>query len=194
MRPYAAHLMILLFLTGLAGCVSWEENPPRERVQNGWLSWAGPVVDSREVARSGGALSWPDGPEAGGEEAPREHDFRTEIVRAAVAVRGRPYRLGANGPRAFDCSGLIQYAYRQAGIQIPRDTSRQFRQAHAVDPDDMREGDVIFFAIDGIRVSHVGLYAGDGRFLHSPSPGKRVSWANLDNDYWASRFAGVGRF
>jgi cell wall-associated NlpC family hydrolase len=111
-----------------------------------------------------------------------------------VAVKGRPYRLGASGPNAFDCSGLVRFAHRQAGIDVPRTTTRQYRAARPVDRRNMSEGDVIFFAVDGISISHVGLYAGNGRFIHSPSPGSRVSWASLDNSYWASRFAGAGRF
>ncbi|MCP1727162.1 cell wall-associated NlpC family hydrolase [Natronospira proteinivora] len=180
----------------LAACASWPEGQGGQSggEGGGLLNWPGPVVDSREVARSG-ALSWPEGPEAEAPPSmPAEPGDGSAVVQAALSVKGRPYRLGANGPRAFDCSGLVEYAYRQAGIQVPRTTTRQFREAQPVDRTNMREGDVIFFAVDGISISHVGIYGGNGRFLHSPSPGSRVSWASLEKQYWASRFAGVGRF
>ncbi|MEA5444478.1 C40 family peptidase [Gammaproteobacteria bacterium AB-CW1] len=179
----------------LTGCANWpEEEGASAGNGGGWLNWSGPVVDSRDVARSS-LLSWPSGPE--GDEVDADFTPRvgqSAVVDAALAVKGRPYRLGANGPGAFDCSGLIQFAHREVGIDVPRTTSRQFREARPVQRDDMGPGDVIFFAVDGISISHVGLYAGDGRFLHAPSPGSTVSWASLDNGYWASRFAGVGRF
>lgn len=197
MRPILSRLVVaaltLALGQGLAAC-SWQAHSSPEQIRNGWLSWSGPVVDSEQVARSGGALSWPDGPETTEPPPGGGNGFSSPVVEAAVEVRGRPYRLGANGPDRFDCSGLVQYAYGQAGMQVPRTTSQQFRRARHVDQNRMRPGDIIFFAVDGIRVSHVGLYAGDDRFIHSPSPGKSVSWASLDNDYWASRFAGAGRF
>jgi len=194
--PALAWLGLVLLFGMMAACASWPEGAGQQRQSEGggMLNWPGPVVDSREVARSG-ALSWPDGPSM---ESPspdpsgRESDH--PIVKAALGVKGRPYRLGATGPEAFDCSGLVQYAHKQAGISIPRTTTRQFRQASPVDRSAMSPGDVVFFAVDGISISHVGLYAGEGRFIHSPSPGSSVSWAQLDENYWSSRFAGAGRF
>jgi murein DD-endopeptidase len=109
-------------------------------------------------------------------------------------VEGRPYRLGANGPHQFDCSGLVYYAYRRAGHSVPRTTREQFRRADPIHRRDMLPGDIVFFAIDGRRVSHVGIYGGNSRFIHSPRPGRGVSWADLNNPYWAQRFAGAGRF
>jgi len=189
------HWLILLAVIGLSGCASWpEENGGQSSSSSGggWLNWSGPVVDSREVA-SRGVLNWPDGPEERGPSRP-DVSVESEVLAAAIEMKGRPYRLGASGPRAFDCSGLVHYAYRQAGINVPRTTSRQFREARHVDRDQMRQGDVIFFAVDGISISHVAIYAGAGEFIHSPSPGSRVSRANLNDGYWSSRFAGVGRF
>ncbi|MDQ2068570.1 C40 family peptidase [Natronospira bacteriovora] len=192
LRPF----LLLPCLLALLACASWPEEEGASSSGNGggWLNWPGPVVDSHEVSRNR-ALSWPDGPES---DAPSGENgaggFSTPVLQAALQVKGRPYRLGAAGPNAFDCSGLVQYAHRRAGIDVPRTTTRQFRSARPVDRGQLREGDVIFFAVDGISISHVGLYGGEGRFLHSPSPGRTVSWASLENGYWASRFAGAGRF
>jgi cell wall-associated NlpC family hydrolase len=187
--------IVLLLIALSPACASWPEEGAQGSNSSGggWLNWPGPVVDSRDVSRSG-TLSWPEGPEASGLPERNGGRFSSPILQAAVSVKGRPYRLGASGPNAFDCSGLVHYAHQQAGISVPRTTSRQYRAARPVDRRNMSEGDVIFFAVDGISISHVGLYAGNGRFIHSPSPGSRVSWASLDNSYWSSRFAGVGRF
>lgn len=182
----------------LAGpaCTSWPDQHSTDVVagsQGGsLLHWpAEAVVDPREQ-QGGSWLNWPEGPES---TAP-ERGFTGEgasIVRAAESVKGRPYRLGADGPDAFDCSGLVYYAHRQAGHEVPRTTDTQFRNARPVSREGRRPGDLIFFAIDGISVSHVGIYGGDGRFIHSPSPGSQVSWADLEDPYWRGRFAGVGR-
>ena len=187
-------LPILIVLVLLSACANWpEEGTSSAGSGGGWLNWPGPVVDSRDVSRSS-TLRWPEGPEDPGFPERNGRGFSSPVLQAAVGVKGRPYRLGASGPNAFDCSGLVHYAHQQAGISVPRTTSRQYREARPVDRNSMREGDVIFFAVDGISISHVALYAGNGRFIHSPSPGSRVSWASLDNSYWSSRFAGVGRF
>jgi len=113
---------------------------------------------------------------------------------AVVAVRqvGVPYRYGGAGRDGFDCSGLIQYAYKQAGITVPRTTGSQWRGLQAVNRDDMQIGDVLFFRIRG-RMSHVGLYLGDGRFVHAPSSGREVTIAALDTPFYRRAFIRAGR-
>ena len=106
---------------------------------------------------------------------------------------GTPYRYGGAGPQGFDCSGLVYYSYRKAGIAVPRGTGEQYRQSRRVKLSRLQPGDLIFFRISRDRLSHVGIYAGSGRFIHAPSSGKRVAYASLDNPYWEARVIGAGR-
>lgn len=116
-----------------------------------------------------------------------------QVAAAAEEQLGRPYRYGGAGPRSFDCSGLVHYAYRRAGLAVPRTTEQQWRNARRVDRRGLRPGDLLFFKVEPPKVSHVGIYAGAGRFIHAPSSGKRVSYAQLSNPYWDERLVAAGR-
>lgn len=106
---------------------------------------------------------------------------------------GAPYRYGGAGPDAFDCSGLVAYAYGKAGVDLPRTAAQQFAIARPVPRRDLRPGDLVFFRLSGREVSHVGIYAGDGRFVHAPQTGGRVRIEDLDDDWFRDRYAGAGR-
>ena len=106
---------------------------------------------------------------------------------------GTPYRYGGSGPDAFDCSGLVAYSYRQAGVTVPRTTAQQYAVARPVPQRDLRPGDLVFFRLSGREVSHVGIYAGDGQFVHAPQTGGQVRTANLDDEWYRERYAGAGR-
>ncbi|MDH3647987.1 MAG: C40 family peptidase [Gammaproteobacteria bacterium] len=114
------------------------------------------------------------------------------IARAALDVLGTPYRYGGSDKNGFDCSGLVQYAHSRAGIRLPRTTSTQFSAAKN-HPVNMEVGDVLFYRIGG-RVSHNGIYLGNGRFIHAPSTGKNVSIIRTDNPYFRDKLAGIRRF
>lgn len=107
---------------------------------------------------------------------------------------GTPYRYGGASPRGFDCSGLVYYSYRKAGIEVPRTSNEQFRQSEPVKLTRLRPGDLVFFRLSHDKTSHVGVYAGRGRFIHAPSRGGRVSYALLIDPYWEARLIGAGRF
>ena len=111
----------------------------------------------------------------------------------ALKLLGTPYRYGGSDPRGFDCSGLVQYSYRQAGVTLPRTSQDIFRQSQLIKPSHRQPGDLVFFAISKGKISHVGIYSGSNQFIHSPSSGKGVSYASLDNPYWKSRLIGGGR-
>ncbi len=115
-------------------------------------------------------------------------------ARIAAAQLGTPYRYGGASPRGFDCSGLVYYAYRMAGIPVPRTTRAQLRNAHRVPPHQLQPGDLVFFKTGRGPVSHVGIYAGNNRFIHAPSGGKRVSFTLLNDPYWQARFVAAGRY
>lgn len=115
------------------------------------------------------------------------------VVAVARSMIGAPYRYGGMTPQGFDCSGLVYYAYREVGIAVPRTTRGQLRSSHPVRLSEVRPGDLLFFRLSGRKVSHVGIYAGDGRFIHAPSKGKRVSYAEAESPYWRSRLIRAGR-
>ncbi len=116
------------------------------------------------------------------------------VLQTAQAMLGIPYKYGGHSPdEGFDCSGLVFYAHRSHGIDVPRTAQGLYRAAAPIPQDQLSPGDLMFFKTRGKRVSHVGFYVGPGRFLHAPSRGKTVSIAEYSNSYWRTRFAGAGR-
>lgn len=119
---------------------------------------------------------------------------RMAVVEIAQRMLGTPYRSGGQSPRGFDCSGLASYSYGRAGIALPRTSADQFAAARPVSRGELRPGDLVFFNINGRSVSHVGIYVGQGRFVHAPGSGKVVSLESLDNPYWQRRIIGAGHY
>ena len=106
------------------------------------------------------------------------------VANLAADMVGARYRLGGTNPvQGFDSSGLAFYAYDLAGYPIPRTPADQFRAAHKIALADATAGDLFFFQ-DQAKLSHVGIYLGDGRFVHAPSSGKTVRSDALSNPYW----------
>ncbi|MBU6421551.1 MAG: C40 family peptidase [Gammaproteobacteria bacterium] len=116
------------------------------------------------------------------------------IVQLASRELGAPYVYGGDTPRGFDCSGLVYYVFRRAGLAVPRTANDQLYAAHPVSLRDLQPGDLVFFEIAGDIQMHVGIYVGNGVFIHAPETGQAVSYARLDDRYWKSRFVGGGRF
>ena len=112
----------------------------------------------------------------------------------AAQLVGKPYRYGGASPSTgFDCSGLVQWSYAQAGRKLPRSTDDQRAVAHRIKVSELRPGDLIFFDQEGKKNSHVGIYLGDGRFVHAPSSGKHVRSDRLDAPYWKKHFSEARR-
>ena len=120
-------------------------------------------------------------------------DRGTAALIAAESRIGSPYRYGGAGPDAFDCSGLVAYAYGQVGITVPRTAAQQYSIARPVPRSQLRPGDLVFFRLSGRTVSHVGIYAGNDRFVHAPQTGGQVRMASLNDDWYRERYAGAGR-
>ena len=106
----------------------------------------------------------------------------------AVSMVGKPYRYGGSTPRGFDCSGLVNFSYAQVGIQVSRDTRTLRRQTSLVRASSLRRGDLVFFDQEGKKYSHVGLYLGEGYFVHAPSSGGKVRTDSLEAEYWSRHF------
>jgi cell wall-associated NlpC family hydrolase len=101
-----------------------------------------------------------------------------KAVDTALAQRGDMYLYGATGPDRFDCSGLTSFAYKAAGVSIPRTSKAQSTFGTPVSKGDLKPGDLVFFYSP---VSHVGMYIGNGQMVHSSSAGKPVAVTNLDS-------------
>ena len=119
-----------------------------------------------------------------------------DVLMRALGLVGTPYRYGGNSPAGgFDCSGLVQFVYLDsAGLRLPRSTRELVAmQAPKVDRDALRPGDLVFFNPGGGKASHIGIYVGEGRFVHAPSSGGTVRLDQLDADYWRRAYAGARR-
>jgi murein DD-endopeptidase len=112
----------------------------------------------------------------------------------ALKMVGAPYRYGGASPKGFDCSGLVQYSFRQAGITLPHQTEQQRRLGKRVAIAELRPGDLVFFDQQGKKNGHVAIYAGNGEIVHAPSSGKRVRRDRLDSAYWRKHFSEARRF
>ena len=137
-------------------------------------------------------LGLPD--EAIGEPVDLEGNGQVKtVLQKALALLGTPYRWGGTDPdKGFDCSGLVGYVFRNAlGIELPR-VSRDMAKASnpgelITDRAKLAAGDLVFFGRKG-RVNHVGIYVGQGQFVHAPSRGKDVTVSSLEKGYWSGRF------
>ena len=119
-----------------------------------------------------------------------------KVIESAYSQIGARYRLGGNSPlKGFDCSGFIQWAYGQQGIDVPRITTDQARAGRLVAPQDgLLPADILVFKNrQGPRGLHTGLYAGNGKFIHSPSKGQRVRTESLEATYWKNSLIGARR-
>jgi hypothetical protein len=118
-----------------------------------------------------------------------------EALSVAMRYIGTPYQWGGSSPATgFDCSGLVQYAYEQEGIQLPRVAAEQFDVGVPVSRNDLRPGDAVFFQDPNGYVHHVGLYVGDGKFIDAPETGEDVRIDSLSEPYFAEQFAGARRY
>lgn len=122
-------------------------------------------------------------------KAARQRIKATKAVSVAKKQIGDPYRWGASGPNAFDCSGLVMYSWRKAGVKLPRITGSQYRAVKKkVSWKNLKPGDLMFFS----GLGHVGMYVGKGKMIHSPHSGTRVQINKLSK-YRKASFVGAVR-
>ena len=119
----------------------------------------------------------------------------SDLVVNAMGFLGVPYKRGGNSAETgFDCSGFVRAMYEQTiGLVLPRRADQQAAATQSIDKADLKPGDLVFFNTLRRTFSHVGIYVGEGRFIHSPKPGAQVRVENMKIDYWSSRFDGARR-
>jgi hypothetical protein len=119
--------------------------------------------------------------------------LRNELVGTAKKFIGVPYRWGGSSRReGFDCSGLTMVVYQLNGLNLPRSSKQQYRVGRPIRRSQLSQGDLVFFATSGgSRVSHVGIYVGNGRFIHAPGRGKRIRTELLTKKYFKTRYVGA---
>lgn len=162
----ARTLALLALAAALAGCGGADRIRPSPAAQRDW-----PVVEPVDPVRA------------------------NAVSIRAISLVGTPYRYGGNRPEdGFDCSGLVNYVYRDMlDLRLPR-TSRDLAQwsGPKLAADRLATADLVFFA-NGGAVDHVGIYVGEGRFVHAPSSGGMVRLDRLDGPYWRDRYVGSRR-
>ncbi len=162
--------------------------PARPLRKCAWLLlfFASPALWAAESAPAAATGSAP--------EASRAMQANDVLIRA-ISLVGTPYVWGGNTPESgFDCSGLVNYVFRDMlNLRLPR-TSRELSAlaAPSITAPQLATGDLVFFASGG-TVTHVGIYVGDGRFVHAPRTGGVVRLERLDGRYWQQRWAGARR-
>ena len=124
----------------------------------------------------------------------RVGDKASDLVVNAMGFLGVPYKRGGTGIAGFDCSGFVRAMYASTlGLVLPHNAKEQAAVTQTIDKDELQPGDLVFFNTMRRTFSHVGIYLGDGKFIHAPSVGKAVRVDDLRTAYWTKRFTGARR-
>lgn len=128
-------------------------------------------------------------------QAELEAPVRTALLLDAMGFIGTPYVRGGNSAdTGLDCSGFVKVVFEQAeGINLPRSAHEQARATKTIDRSELKPGDLVFFNTLRRAFSHVGIYLGEGRFIHSPRTGAQVRVESMNTSYWKTRFNGARR-
>lgn len=119
----------------------------------------------------------------------------SDLVVGAMGFLGVPYRRGGTSAETgFDCSGFVKAMFEQTvGLVLPRNAAQQAAATQTIERAELRPGDLVFFNTMRHAFSHVGIYVGNGKFIHSPKPGAEVRVEDMGGSYWAKRFDGARR-
>jgi len=178
-----------LSLLVLTACASAHANPPATAEDD----------VSRFMSEKGLFQRWEQVRHTVGERvvdrASQVADRASELVINAMAFLGVPYRRGgASAETGFDCSGFVKAIYEQtSGLILPRLAKEQAAAGQKIDRSELQPGDLVFFNTLKRTFSHVGIYVGDGKFIHSPKPGAQVRVEDMGVNYWSQRFDGARR-
>ncbi|UDM17395.1 C40 family peptidase [Vogesella sp. XCS3] len=118
-----------------------------------------------------------------------------DLLLQAMSLIGVAYRFGGSNPESgLDCSGFIQYVFKKSlRVNLPRTSASMAQVGREIDRDELKAGDLVFFNTRGFRYSHVGMYLGNNKFIHSPRTGKSIEVVNMTQSYWATRYNGARR-
>ena len=144
---------------------------------------------------SGGALNGSSSSNSGSTSSSGSTSAGNKIVAKAKQYLGVPYKWGGTTPSGFDCSGFVYYVLRSCGYNVSRTQTTMYAQGTPVAKSNLQPGDLVFFQNTyKAGLSHVGIYVGDGQFIHAPSSGKVVSYSNLYTDYYIAHYYGAVRY
>jgi len=159
-----------------------------------------PIAALAPTEAAGQAAQSDDGDAVKFSDAQTSQDLRDMLIGLAMQLRHVRYVRGGRDPSTgFDCSGFVRYVFERAlGLELPTNSASQYLIGHVVNRNEMKPGDLVFFRTAAGRhgrgrISHVGIYLSDGRFIHSPRRGESVRVDNLADSYWSKRFAGARR-
>ncbi|KQL50671.1 peptidase P60 [Heyndrickxia shackletonii] len=115
----------------------------------------------------------------------------TEVINVAKKYLGTPYRYGGMSPTGFDCSGFVSYSYKKIGVNLPHSADAMFQRGKKVSKTNLKPGDLVFFNTGSKKVSHVAIYIGNNKVIHSVSNGVKIDCLNCT--YWKTRYIGAKR-
>lgn len=182
----AAGMLIGLLMTATSGAFADEVSSSSQNAGNGIFSSRSTDTSNTETASSqGGAKSFLSG------MASKAGD----VVVGALNMIGVRYRWGGNSPDSgLDCSGFVRYVFQDTlGMTLPRRAEEMSRVGEKVRVSDLKPGDLVFFNTMRRSFSHVGIYIGDNKFVHSPSTGSTIRVDDMEDGYWEKRFQGARR-
>lgn len=122
-------------------------------------------------------------------------DDASDLIMNAMGLLGVAYHFGGNSPtKGLDCSGFMQYIFRQSmGITLPRTSYQMATVGEAIDRSNLQPGDLVFFSPGRAGISHVGMYIGNGRMIHAPRTGRNIEITRIDEGYWAKVYTTARR-
>jgi gamma-D-glutamyl-L-lysine dipeptidyl-peptidase len=160
---------------------AWEKTPEPS------LKRPSPVVPKKKGEKPGEAV-----PPGGGKG---RGDMGAIAARTAERFVGIPYRWGGDTVvDGMDCSGFVRAVYNLCGVNIPRTSGEQYKTGDSVAKDELQDGDLVFFGVSGEEINHVGIYVGNGRFVHAPRRGDDIKFSSLEESYFAKKFIGAKRY
>lgn len=152
-----------------------------EKNNNGWY----------KIKPANGQVGWVNGKyvQTQNDNNNQVSDKSKKVVDLAHKQLGKPYSWGANGPNSFDCSGLTSYVYKNAAnVNLPRTSTEQVNVGKTVSKNNLKAGDLVFFSSTGKGITHVGLYIGGSKMIHSPKPGENVKIDNINSSYYSRTY------